>query len=116
MTTTLCAGMSETSLPARVIRSEARLYVGLVVDQLHARLALAVLRRSGEDGVLPEHRGRGLGQVDLVGVRMLPLDVDIDVRAHQRVAPPERRVWADVRQAEGVAQLVDGPLEEILRS
>ena len=28
-TTTLCAGMSATSLPASVIRSEARLYVGL---------------------------------------------------------------------------------------
>ena len=29
MTMTLCAGMSATSLPARVIRFEARLYVGL---------------------------------------------------------------------------------------
>ena len=28
-----------------------------VVDQLHARLALAVLRRSGEYGMLPEDRG-----------------------------------------------------------
>ena len=45
-TTTLCAGMSATSLPARVIRFDGLAVRRLVVDELHGRLALAVLRRA----------------------------------------------------------------------
>ena len=57
--------MSNTTLPVSVIRLEAGVR-RLVVDQLHARLALAVLGRAREDRVLPRNRGRGLVQVDLV--------------------------------------------------
>ena len=86
----------------------------LVLVQLHARLTLTVLGRPGENRVLPEDRGRGLGQVGLVGMPVLPLDINVVIGAHQRVAQLERRVGAEVRESQGVTQFMDGPLEVIL--
>src|SRR5581483_8768632 len=87
---------------------------GVVVDELDTGLEYAVAVGAGKDGVLPEHRCGGFGEIDVVGVRIFLFGIDIHVRAHEGIAEVEWNVGAGMRQAEGVAEFVDGALQEIL--
>src|SRR5215831_7614489 len=73
------------------------------------------VRGSSKYRMLPEHRCGGLVQVGLVAIWKAALLADRINRPHEGVSQPESGTRPQMRQTEGVSQLMDGCLEEVLK-